>query len=262
MMDQNFVGIDSGSTMCKTVLFRGNQVLDTLMSKTGWNPRLSAKQDSDLLLERHRLSRENIVFATTGYGRETIDFSDHVFTEIICHAFGGMHLVPGIQGIIDIGGQDSKVIKIINQKVADFLMNDKCAAGTGRFLSMACDKLGIELESIDEFVNLDEYSQINSMCAVFAESEIIGLLSLETDRSKIMAGVLQSIAQRIRQMIEKLGFSKELPLLMTGGLSRSQALMEAISVATGFNVITHRYAPFAGAIGACVCAHGRERQSP
>lgn len=192
--------------MCKAVLFRGHQVVDALMSKTGWNPRLSAKQNSDLLLERNRLSRKNIIFATTGYGRETIDFSDHVFTEIICQAFGGMHLIPGIQGIIDIGGQDSKVIKITNDKVADFLMNDKCAAGTGRFLSMACDKLGIELESIDEFVNLDEYIQINSMCA-----EIIGLLSLERDRSKIMAGVLQSIAQRIRQMIEKLGFSKKIP---------------------------------------------------
>ena len=257
MMDQGFVGIDSGSTMCKAVLFQGSQVVHALMSKTGWNPKFSAKQNADLLLERNHVAREDIVFATTGYGRETIDFTDHIFTEIICHAFGGMHLVPGIQGIIDIGGQDSKVIKIANDRVVDFLMNDKCAAGTGRFLSMACETLGIELERIDEFVNLDDHIPINSMCAVFAESEIIGLLSMETDRSKIMAGVLQSIAQRIRQMIERLGFGQGVPLLMTGGLSRSQALIEAIAAATGLEVITHAMAPFAGAIGACICAQSR-----
>ena len=257
MIEQGFIGIDSGSTMCKAVLFQGDQVVDTLISRTGWNPRRSAKQNAERLLERNQLSRENIVFATTGYGRETIDFSDYVFTEIICHAFGGMHLVPGIQGIVDIGGQDSKVTKIVNERVADFLMNDKCAAGTGRFLSMACETLGIELERIDEFANLDDYVTINSMCAVFAESEMIGLLAAETDRSQIMAGVLQSIAQRVTQMMGRIGFGEGAPILMTGGLSRSNRLLEAIGQATGFQVITHAYAPFAGAIGACICARER-----
>lgn len=257
MMKKSFIGIDSGSTMCKAVLFQDSRPVDVLISKTGWNPKVSARQNADLLLERNRLAPEDVVFAATGYGRESLDFTEHVFTEIICHAFGGMHLVPKVQGVIDIGGQDSKVIRISNGKVVDFLMNDKCAAGTGRFLSMACESLGIELANIDGFVNLEEFTPINSMCAVFAESEIIGLLSTGTDRSKIMAGVLQSIAQRIRQMIERLGFSPGAPLLMTGGLSRSKALLEAIAKAAGLEIITHAYAPYAGALGACICAQQR-----
>lgn len=257
MMVYDYIGIDSGSTMCKAVLFRNNKIIDTQIGKTGWNPRLSATESLDSLLGRNALSRADVIVSATGYGREAIDFADHVFTEITCHAFGGMYLLPEAQGIIDIGGQDSKVIKTVKQKVADFLMNDKCAAGTGRFLSMACEILGIDLSYIDEFVDLKEAIPINSMCTVFAESEIIGLLSMQKERSQIMAGVLQSIAQKIRQMAGKMDFPQDAPVLMTGGLSRSKALIAAISEVTGLHVVTHEYALFAGAVGACICGGNR-----
>lgn len=257
MIAPSIIGIDSGSTMCKAVLFQDNKVVEARISKTGWDPKLSAQEHSDKLLELGKLSPSEVIFSTTGYGREAIDFAEHIFTEITCHAFGGMHLAPQIQGIVDIGGQDSKVIKIRDGKIIDFLMNDKCAAGTGRFLSMACDTMGIELSSIDDFVTLDEFIPINSMCTVFAESEIIGLLSMQKERSQILAGVLHSIAQRVGQMINRMGFDPKLPLLMTGGLSRSRALLEAIAQSTALQVITHEQAPFAGAIGACICAYDR-----
>ena len=250
----HLVGIDSGSTMCKTVLFDGTSIVDTHVVKTGWNPRDSASESLEVLLQRNSLPHNEICVSATGYGREAIDFADCAFTEITCHAFGGMFLTPGIQGVIDIGGQDSKVIQIQNGRVANFLMNDKCAAGTGRFLSMACDTLGVSLDDIDKFADLYDAIPVNSMCMVFAESEIIGLLAMQKDRPQIMTGVLRSIAQKILQMTSKINFIQKTPLLMTGGLSKSMALIRAISQTIGIDVITHEHALFAGAVGACICA--------
>ena len=257
-MTKYFVGIDSGSTMCKAVLSDGRRVMDVESVKTGWNPKLSAVESLGFLLERNRLCRDDIYVSATGYGREAVDFAEYTFTEITCHAFGAMFLMPGIGGVIDIGGQDSKVISIRDNRVVNFFMNDKCAAGTGRFLSMACETLGVRLDDVDEFADPNEAIPVNSMCTVFAESEIIGLLAMQKDRSKIMTGVLQSIAQKIRLMTVKIDLSNDMPLLMTGGLSRSQVLMNIISRTTGLDVVTHEQALFAGAIGACICAINRK----
>lgn len=258
MSKKTFIlGLDSGSTMCKSVLFDGEKIMDTHIVKTGWNPKLSATESMELLLDKNDIPRDDVYISATGYGRDAIDFAHHVFTEITCHAYGAMSLAPATQGVIDIGGQDSKVIHIHNKKVINFLMNDKCAAGTGRFLSMACDTLEIPLEKIDEFAHPGEAIPITSMCTVFAESEIIGLLAMQAERSQIMAGVLQSIAQKIKQMVGKFDFDDDTPLLMTGGLSRSQALIKSISRATRLHVITHQDAIFAGAIGACICARDK-----
>jgi len=241
--------------MCKAVLFdnENNTVIDFESIKTGWNLELSGTECLESLLKRNSLCRNSVCINATGYGREAIDFADNIFTEITCHAFGAIFLMPDITGVIDIGGQDSKVIQIKDGRVVNFLMNDKCAAGTGRFLSMACDTLGIRLEDIGAFAHPNEAVAINSMCTVFAESEIIGSLAMQKDRAKILTGVLQSIAQKIRQMAGKFDFHGDKPLLMTGGLSRSKTIINAISKAIRLEVITHTHAAFAGAIGACMC---------
>ncbi|MEL1135573.1 acyl-CoA dehydratase activase [Desulfitobacterium sp. THU1] len=257
-MRKIFVGIDSGSTMCKSVVMEEERIIDTLAVKTGWNPRASAEESLGILRERNGLDGQELVIAATGYGREAIEFADYTFTEITCHAYGGMYLMPGIQGIIDIGGQDSKVIQIQNGKPINFLMNDKCAAGTGRFLKMACDNLEIPLANIDEFTDSQEAVSINSMCTVFAESEIIGLLAMQKDRAQIMAGVLQSIARKIQQQAGKIDFTTDQPLLMTGGLSKSALLIDTIAQAIGYEVKSCAEAVYAGAIGACICAANKE----
>lgn len=257
-MKKIFVGIDSGSTMCKSVVMSGEELIDTLAVKTGWNPRASAEESLEILRERNGLNIQEISVAATGYGREAIDFANYTFTEITCHAYGGMYLMPGIQGIIDIGGQDSKVIQIQAGKPVNFLMNDKCAAGTGRFLKMACDNLEIPLDQIDAFTDLEEAVSINSMCTVFAESEIIGLLAMQKDRAKIMAGVLQSIARKIQQQASKIEFTADKLILMTGGLSRSRILIDTIAQYIGYEVKSSNYALYAGAIGACICAAKKE----
>lgn len=245
-------GIDSGSTMCKAVLFKNGRILDFHMEKTGWNPAISAQSALDVLFAANRLERDDVRVVATGYGRDAIPFADATYTEISCHALGAAFLSPDIGGVIDIGGQDSKVIRLENGKPVDFLMNDKCAAGTGRFLTMACDALGIEPDEIDDFTHPTQACHITSMCTVFAESEIISSLAAQIDRGKILAGVLQSIAQRAQQMTARIGFDGMFPLLMTGGLARSAMLVSAIAKATGFNVKTDPNAQFAGAIGACI----------
>ena len=255
-MTKNLIGIDSGSTMCKAVLFRGGSVIDFRIVKTGWDPNHSARESMELLLNRNNIRGEETLVAATGYGREALDFADVIFTEITCHALGGLFLSPDIGGVIDIGGQDSKVIQIKDNRVVNFLMNDKCAAGTGRFLSMACGVMGIFIEDADKFANPSEAVPINSMCAVFAESEIISLLAARKDRSMIMSGVLESIARKIQQMAGKIEFTENKPLMMTGGLSRSKVLIDIISKTIGIKVITHDQAIFAGAIGACVRTEG------
>lgn len=261
-MRKFYAGIDSGSTRCKAVLFDGENIVDALVMKTGWNPESSARECLGLLLGKNSIPGGGVRVAVTGYGRGAIPFADHIFTEITCHAFGGMYLAPDIQGVIDIGGQDSKVIQIGNNKVVNFLMNDKCAAGTGRFLNMACETLGVPPDGIDQFADPVEAVSVNSMCAVFAESEIIGLLSMREDRAKIMAGVLDLIARRIWQMTGKTGFAGGARLLMTGGLANSSALVKSISRTTGLSVITHEYSLFAGAVGACICAGNKEAPRP
>lgn len=240
--------------MCKTVLFDGVGIVDERCVKTGWDPKLSATEGLEVLLERNGLSRGEVCISATGYGRDAVDFADYTFTEITCHAFGAMFLSPMAGGVIDIGGQDIKAIQLANGRVFNFLMNDKCAAGTGRFLSMACETLGVPLEDIDRFADPSEAIPINSMCTVFAESEIISSLAMRKSRPQIMTGVLLSIAQKVRQMTSKIGFDENKPLLMTGGLSRSEILIKIISESTGYEVKTHEEALFAGAVGACICA--------
>lgn len=260
-MKKIFVGIDSGSTQCKAVVMSEEGLLDTLAVKTGWNPKTSAEESLAVLKERNDLDSREILVAATGYGREAIDFAEYTMTEITCHAYGGIYLMPDIQGIIDIGGQDSKVIQIQAGKPVNFLMNDKCAAGTGRFLKMACDTLEIPLDQIDEFTDPHQAVSINSMCTVFAESEIIGLLAMQKDRAQIMAGVLQSIARKIQQQAGKLEFTADKPILMTGGLSQSGLLMDTIAQHIGYEVKSCSQALYAGAIGACLCAAQKTNHS-
>lgn len=246
------LGIDSGSTYCKAVLFDGESIVDTAIIKSGWQPEKVAYDISKELSDKNNIDIEECIIISTGYGRESISFAHKTLTEITAHALGGVYLNPDISGIIDIGGQDSKVMKIAKGKVVNFFMNDKCAAGTGRFLDMACNTLEVPISELDTFLVTDEYVHINSMCTVFAESEIIGMMSVSTPRELIINGVLRAVAIRIQGMLSKLQPQKDDIFLMTGGLSRSKKVVNIISKVTGFQVITDHTAPFAGALGAAV----------
>ena len=223
------MGIDSGSAMTKAVLFDGQEIVDFRMEPSGSTPGRVIHR----LYEELRTPDTAFVVAT-GYGRALLPEADKSITEITCHGAGAAFLCPGCDTVIDIGGQDSKVILLdpSGGQVKDFLMNDKCAAGTGRFLEMTMSRVGSDIASIDTFVEGAEPVTINSMCAVFAESEIIGLLAQETPPGSIALGCIYSIS---------------------GGLAQSQVVREVLARYLGVESVTaHPLCQYNGAIGAAV----------
>lgn len=240
------IGIDSGSTATKGVLFLNGNLENMAISPTGGNP----KQAAASVLEELGYDPENCRLVTTGYGRKLIE-GDGSYTEITCHARGARWICPEAKSVIDIGGQDSKVIKL-NQAglVEDFRMNDKCAAGTGRFIDVMLRALGASIEEMDHFVSGAKAVKINSMCTVFAESEVIGLIARGEQPSNVMAGVLYSVALRIANQFY--GIQPEGPVLFTGGLALSNAFTEILEENLAEKLIISPWSQYTGAIGAAL----------
>lgn len=246
-----YIGIDSGSTNTKLVLYQ-NEIVDVLSIPTSWSALKSAHKGLEELCDKHNLEKGDYQVTTTGYGRESINFNDYVLTEISAHALGGYHLNNNISGIIDIGGQDCKVIEVKKGKVTNFIMNDKCAAGTGSFLEMVTQKLAISFDMIDDFIEDDKYVDIVSMCAVFAQSEVVSLLANNVNRSHILLGVIVSISRRIEQLLAKINFNDTDTLLLTGGLASSSIVAQILEKESGIKVVNSNYSLFAGALGAAI----------
>ncbi len=246
-------GIDAGSRTIKAVIIDGDstEIIASGITDQG------VKQDSlaEALFndiagsDRGKIKR----IVATGYGRDALPMADTTITEITCHAHGVHHLAPHARTVIDIGGQDSKVLRLQNDgRVRDFAMNDRCAAGTGRFLEIVADRLGIELDSLGEAAgNATAPSSISTMCVVFAETEIIGLLAAGESPENIVAGVQQSIVGRIatmggRQIMD--------PVIFTGGVAMVSGMPEALSSAVGHAVTVVPHPQLTGALGAALLA--------
>lgn len=249
------IGIDSGSTFSKAVIMKDKQILSYCIESTGWQPSKTAAEQIEKLCTQHGITSDECKIITTGYGRNNILNSHKSITEITCHAKGGAYLLEGAQAILDIGGQDSKVIGIRNGSADNFLMNDKCAAGTGKFLSMICDRLEIPFDRMNEYTNLETPAKINTMCAVFAESEIIGLIAGGETRENILGGVTVSISDKAIQLINKLGIPPKSTILFTGGLSQIEVVRQTVEKRSGHTVLSHKMSVFAGAIGAALAAN-------
>lgn len=256
------IGIDSGSRALKLVLLDASAMkfVDSLLCPQGVDLAALAEEKIKELLNANSLERSKIAYTVaTGYARNLISGVDAVITEITCHAAGVYSNYPSARTIIEIGGQDSKVIFLEKQgSVRDFVMNDKCAAGTGRFLEMASEKLGMELSGNNCFkARQASACPISSMCAVFAESEIIGYMAGGKNPEDIMAGVQDSIAARLSSMA---GASVEDDVVFTGGVANVPGMKEAISGKIGKNIITAENPQFTGAYGAAVLAAKRYRR--
>lgn len=247
------MGIDSGSAMTKAALFDGEAVIACRMEPSGTNPGRVMRR-----LYEEMKTEDTAFVVATGYGRELLDEADKVITEITCHGAGAAFLCPDCDTVIDIGGQDSKVI-LLNEagQVCDFLMNDKCAAGTGRFLEMTMARVGSDIARLDEFVAYASPVTINSMCAVFAESEIIGLLAQETPPGDIVLGCIHSICRRTAVFAQKLAPQKP-RVFFSGGLARSEMIRASLAQYLGTqDVQTHPLSQYNGAIGAAVLGYRR-----
>jgi predicted CoA-substrate-specific enzyme activase len=248
-----FVGIDIGSTASKTVVLKEDRVVDEWTLPTGWNGRETAENIYKLLEEKGYTQAMKCV--ATGYGRVCVDYADKIVTEITCHGKGGWALFGKDCLIVDVGGQDTKVIQMEDGMVKDFLMNDKCAAGTGKFIEVMATRLGYGLDEMYEMASKGTPLSISSMCTVFAESEVIGHIGSGKAREDIAAGVIDSVAMRVANLLVRYGTGKE--VVLTGGLCDSPYFLEVFSKKMKCEVQSHPFARYAGALGAALTAAGK-----
>ena len=249
-------GIDAGSRTIKIVLidFDNNTVIAKGLADQGVEQYKLASNLFEKICKEKSIKKNDIAaIIATGYGRNAVSFADTTITEITCHAVGVHYLLSDTMTIIDIGGQDSKLIRLDNTgRVRDFAMNDRCAAGTGRFLEVVAQRLDVDLESLGEMVAQSENpAAISSMCVVFAETEIIGLLASGASREDIVAGVQASIASRIAGMA---GRNVTAPIVFTGGVALVPKMNTALQSALGQNVIISPEPQMTGALGAAILA--------
>jgi len=250
-----FCGIDIGSRSIEVVLFDGAQVLESGVVLTGHRPSDNAEHLLEKVLQKTGAAREDILkTVATGYGRNYFSGADRTLSEILCHAEGVAYLFPDARTVIDIGGQDSKMIELDqNGKPVDFSMNDRCAAGTGKFIEMTGASLGVEIDDMYSMVkNHHETIEISTMCAVFAESEIIGLLQSGTPIPTILKGVFRSVAKRTLGMTGRCGIVPR--LVFTGGVAMNAGVVDAIKEETGLDVSVPPDPRITGALGAAIVA--------
>lgn len=249
-MSDFYIGIDCGSTFCKGALYGHGQIHALAVRPSGWDLAEAARRVTEALVAGQPIEAHSAKILATGYGREKVA-AHSARTEITCHARGAEYLSPGVRTVIDIGGQDYKIIKTREGKALSFQMNDKCAAGSGRFLEMVLQRLAVGLEELDSFLAAEKSVPLNSTCAVFAESEIIGLLAEGRTREEILGGVAHSMSAKIAAQAARINVDG--PVTLTGGLAASAGLSRALSRALNIEVAHLANGPYAGAIGAALC---------
>ena len=254
---ENFYGggVDVGSTQTKAVILnQDREIVSLVLIPTGANVTVAAKQAFDQAMQQCDLTDRIRYVIGTGYGRYKVTFGDAQITEISCHARGAQFLFPATRTVIDMGGQDTKAIKITpDGSVLDFVMNDKCAAGTGRFLAAAAEVMGLSLDVIGEIsLQAKQPVRMSSVCAVFVESDILSYLAQNKTIEDILGGVHSAIAARTMSLVRRVGIESE--ITFTGGVSRNIGMIRALESKTGMKLKVSERSHFAGAIGAALFA--------
>lgn len=250
----NYIGIDIGSTCAKTVVLNENkELVHEFVQPTGWSSVDTANAIKNSLLEKEINPEEEICVAT-GYGRISVPYANKMVTEITCHGKGAIW-IHGSQNlnIIDIGGQDTKVICMEDGFVKDFVMNDKCSAGTGRFLEVMANTLSVAPDELCNMAANGSNTTISSMCTVFAESEVISLIGRGEKKENIAYAVVDSVVRKVASQTSRLDL-KHAPIYLTGGLCDCTYIKEALSSALQAEVLSGKDGRYAGAIGAALCA--------
>ena len=256
MMD--YIGIDIGSTAAK-VCVRGPHAQQFVLP-TGWSSRETADEiGRRLTASGIRLEPGTAYTVATGYGRGNVVFADRAVTEITCHARAGAQETGGTCKLIDIGGQDTKVIRVEGGVVTDFLMNDKCAAGTGKFLEIMANRLCVGLEALFALAETGTPLSISALCTVFAESEVISYIGEGRPRPDIAAGVIDSVAAKVATLCSRQALLPEIRL--TGGLCHSPYFVARLAEKLGHPVQALPGGQFAGAYGASLIAQKQASSS-
>ncbi len=254
-----YTGIDIGSTASKVVVLDQDGVAAKFVIPTGWNSRETAAEIARKLDDMGMPVDEEMKVIATGYGRISVDYAQKVITEITCHGRGGYALVDEDCTIIDIGGQDTKVITVEKGISTNFLMNDKCAAGTGKFLEIMANRLNVTLQELFELASRGTPLAISSMCTVFAESEVISHIGSGEPREDIAAGVVDSVVNRVAGLCARHPIRGK--VVLTGGLCECDYLMTRLSGKIGRPITSHQMGRYAGALGAALIARDGKKIS-
>ncbi len=250
------MGVDSGSTSTNAVIMNGNkELLADVVIRTGAKTSESAKRALDEVLTKAGIQKEDLaLIVSTGYGRVSIPYADKNVTEISCHGKGALYFNPQIRTILDIGGQDSKAISLnADGEVTDFVMNDKCAAGTGRFLEAMARTLEVGIEELGPIsLASTKEVEISSMCTVFAESEVISLIAQNTEKSDIARGVHRAIAGKAFSLLRRVGLNGE--FMMTGGVAKNEGVVKEVEEKIGASLFLCEKPDIVGAVGAALYA--------
>jgi predicted CoA-substrate-specific enzyme activase len=238
--------------MTKAVILN-NGVIASIIGPTGPEQRRLANKVMEEALKRADISLQEITYiVSTGYGRINVPFADKQFTEITCHAKGIVSLFPKAKTIIDVGGQDIKAIKVdTNGKTIDFVMNDKCAAGSGRFIEVIADTLGVLLDKVGDLsLGSKNPAKISNICTIWAQQEVAASLAQGIPVSDLLAGVHQSLADRICRMVNRL--KVEEAVIVTGGGGKNKGLLKALSEQLGHEILVPEEPLITGALGAAL----------
>lgn len=256
-------GCDIGSATGKAVVLKDGKIVAFSIVPSTTRPEITARQAMDEALEKAGLSSiEDLDYIVgTGYGRLKVEFANENISEITCHARGAQWLVSSVRTVIDIGGQDCKVTSLTDKgKVLEFVMNDRCAAGTGRFFEAMARVLGCGLEGLSMSANnCAKPATISSQCSVFAESEVVTLINEGMELGSIIAGINHSVAARLNAMVGRVGLSEDVAL--TGGCAKNEGLVKALEEKLKVKVKKLPVDPqIVGAIGAALLAAERLEQ--
>jgi len=253
-----FAGIDIGSLATKTcIIDEEKKIIGYLIKRTTANIVEVGKETYKECLERTGLSENDIAYSiVTGYGRNlaVATLANEKITEITCHSVGAKHLFPKCHTVIDVGGQDSKAMRLDDDgKVVKFIMNDKCAAGTGRFLEVMAGALGMEMDEMIEaaFRSRNKVS-ITSTCTVFAESEVISLIASGNKPEDIVAGLNEAIAKRVSGLVRQVGIEDD--VVMTGGVAKNRGVVKALENELNHEIKVPEEPQIVGALGAALMA--------
>ncbi len=249
-------GIDVGSTQTKGIILNDKmEIVSRVLIDTGAYVTRAAERCFDEALKQPGLRREDVAYVVgTGYGRYKVTFGDTQITEISCHARGASYIFPGTRTVIDMGGQDAKGIKVgEGGEVKDFVMNDKCAAGTGRFLGNAADVLSLSLDEIGALSLKAKYPvRLTTVCTVFVESDIMSYLAQGKKVEDILGGVHSAIAARTISLVRRVGIEEE--VTFTGGVSLNIGMVRALEDKLGMKLNVSPESHFTGALGASLFA--------
>jgi bzd-type benzoyl-CoA reductase Q subunit len=254
------VGIDVGSVSSQAVIMADGQIYAYGNLRTGWNSPDSASNTLKFALQATDLKEERLDYCVgTGYGRVNVPFADRCLTEIACHARGANFIYgPQVRTVLDVGGQDIKVLRCDEKgRVSNFIMNDKCAAGTGRGMEVFADLLGIPIDEIgDRSFQYEgqEPEAVSNLCVVYAKSEATGLLRKGWPLERVLAAYCRAMTDRIYSLVQRLGVERE--IAVTGGMAKNRGVMDRLVSKIGVEGLLTRWDPqIAGAIGAALFAY-------